>query len=127
MGKKPRNFTLVSCAVKRQIVVMLRDMDGASGDSSKPKALYMVVEHFKNKDAVAVYRRFRDSGRMAPEGLRYVSSWVDDRLERCYQLMETHDRTLLDQWMANWSDLVDFEVHRVMTSNEAAEKIAPRL
>jgi len=127
MGKKPRNFTLVSCAVKRQIVVMLRDMDGASGDSSKPKALYMVVEHFKNKDAVAVYRRFRDSGRMAPEGLRYVSSWVDDRLERCYQLMETHDRTLLDQWMANWSDLVDFEVHRVMTSNEAAEMIAPRL
>jgi len=127
MGKKPRNFTLVSCAVKRQIVVMLRDMDGASGDSSKPKALYMVVEHFKNKDAVAVYRRFRDSGRMAPEGLRYVSSWVDDRLERCYQLMETHDRTLLDQWMANWSDLVDFEVHPVMTSNEAAAKIAPRL
>ena len=106
---------------------MLRDMDGASGDSSKPKALYMVVEHFKNKDAVAVYRRFRDSGRMAPEGLRYVSSWVDDRLERCYQLMETHDRTLLDQWMANWSDLVDFEVHRVMTSNEAAEMIAPQL
>jgi len=127
MGKKPRNFTLVSCAVKRQIVVMLRDMDGASGDSSKPKALYMVVEHFKNKDAVAVYRRFRDSGRMAPEGLRYLSSWVDDRLERCYQLMEANDCALLDQWMANWSDLVDFEVHRVMTSNEAAEKIAPRL
>src|SRR6267142_1134877 len=107
MGRKPRNITLVSCAVKRQIVVMLRDMDGASGDSSKPKALYMVVEHFKNKDAVAVYRRFRDSGRMAPEGLRYVSSWVDDNLERCYQLMETHDRMLLDEWMANWSDLVD--------------------
>ena len=108
-------------------VVMLRDMDGDSSDSSKPKTLYMVVEHFKNKDAVAVYRRFRDSGRLAPEGLRYVSSWVDDRIERCYQVMETHDRTLLDQWMANWSDLVDFEVHPVMTSNEAAEKIAPRL
>jgi len=41
--------------------------------------------------------------------------------------METHERALLDQWMANWSDLVDFEVHPVMTSNEAAEKIAPRL
>ena len=106
---------------------MLRDMDGDSRDSSMPKTLYMIVEHFKNNDAVAVYRRFRDSGRLAPEGLRYVSSWVDDRLERCYQLMETHDRALLDQWMAKWSDLVDFEVHPVMTSNETAEKIAPRL
>src|ERR1700730_13741255 len=59
-----------------------------------PKTLYMVVEHFKNKDAVSVYRRFRDSGRMAPEGLCYLSSWVHDNLERCYQLMETHDRRL---------------------------------
>jgi hypothetical protein len=58
---------------------------------------YMVVEHFRNKDAVRVYRRFRDSGRMAPEGLLYVSSWVDEKLERCYQLMETDDRRLLDE------------------------------
>ena len=106
---------------------MLRDMGDESRDSSKPKTLYMVVEHFKNKDAVAVYRRFRDGGRLAPEGLRYVSSWVDERLESCYQLMETHDRALLDQWMANWSDLVDFEVHPVLTSKAAADKIAPRL
>ena len=94
---------------------------------STPNTLYMVVEHFKNKDAVAVYRRFRDSGRMTPEGLAYVSSWVDDELEICYQLMETHDRRLLDEWMANWSDLVDFEVHPVITSKEAAERVAPRL
>ena len=92
-----------------------------------PSTLYMVVEHFKNKDAVAVYRRFRDSGRMAPEGLVYVSSWVDDKLERCYQLMETHDRRLLDEWIANWRDLVNFEVHAVVTSEEAAKKIAPHL
>ena len=92
-----------------------------------PNTLYMVVEQFKNKDAIAVYRRFRDSGRMAPEGLTYVSSWVDDKFERCYQLMETQDRRLLDEWMANWSDLVDFEVQAVVTSKEAAEKIAPRL
>ncbi len=72
-------------------------------------------------------RRFRDSGRMAPEGLIYVSSWIDVKLERCYQLMETHDRRLLDEWMANWSDLVNFEVHAVVTSKEAAEKIAPLL
>jgi len=89
--------------------------------------LYMIVEHFKNKDAVPVYRRFRDRGRLAPEGLTYVSSWVDEKLERCFQLMETSDRTLLDQWMASWQDLVDFEVYPLMSSEEAAAKIAPRL
>ncbi len=89
--------------------------------------LYMVVERFRNKDAVSVYRRFRDRGRMAPEGLIYVSSWVDERFELCYQVMETDDRRLLDEWMAKWSDLVDFEVHAVVTSGEAAEQMAPRL
>jgi hypothetical protein len=92
-----------------------------------PTTLHMVVERFKNKDAVAVYRRFRDCGRLAPEGLTYVSSWVDDKLERCYQLMETQEPGLLEEWMENWSDLVDFEVQAVITSKEAAEKIAQRL
>lgn len=92
-----------------------------------PKMLYMVIEHFKNKDPVPIYRRFRDRGRMVPEGLVYLSSWVDQKLERCYQLMETHDRALLDEWMASWSDLVDFEVHPVVTSKEAFDKIAPLL
>ena len=89
--------------------------------------LYMIVEHFKNKDAVPVYRRFRDRGRLTPAGLTYVSSWVDEKLERCYQLMETDDRGLLEQWMVNWRDIVDFEVYPVMTSTEAVEKISPRL
>jgi uncharacterized protein DUF3303 len=92
-----------------------------------PNKRYMVVEHCKNKDAAAVYRRFRDCGRMAPEGLLYVSSWVDENLERCYQLMETHDRRLLDQWIANWNDPVDFQVYPVITSQQAAEKIGPLL
>jgi hypothetical protein len=89
--------------------------------------LYMVVERFKNNDAVSVYRRFRDRGRMVPDGVVYISSWVDDRLERCYQLMETHDRALLDVWMEKWSDLIEFEVHPVVSSKEAAEKVAPLL
>ncbi|HZQ71203.1 MAG TPA: DUF3303 family protein [Terriglobales bacterium] len=89
--------------------------------------LYMVVEHFKDKNAVPVYRRFRDRGRLAPEGLRYLSSWVDENLERCYQLMETDDRSLLDRWISHWNDLVDFEVYPVLSSQQAAEKIAPRL
>lgn len=96
-------------------------------DIIRKMTTYMVVEHFRNKDAVPVYRRFRDSGRMAPEGLLYVSSWLDEKLERCYQLMETDDRRLLDEWMANWNDLVDFEVHPVITSRVAMEKIGPLL
>ena len=90
-------------------------------------ALYMIVERFRNGDAVPVYRRVRDQGRLAPEGLRYVSSWVTLDLSRCYQVMETDDRTLLDAWLARWSDLVEFDVHEVMTSADASEQIAPRL
>ncbi|MGD0619669.1 MAG: DUF3303 family protein [Bryobacteraceae bacterium] len=89
--------------------------------------LYMVVEHFRNGDAAPVYRRFRDKGRMMPDGLEYVSSWIDESLERCYQVMQTTDRRLLDQWMANWDDIMDFEVRPVITSAEARERIAPRL
>jgi hypothetical protein len=91
------------------------------------KTLYMVIEHFRGGDAVPVYRRFRDRGRLAPAGLSYVSSWVDANLERCYQLMETDNPLLLDEWIARWSDIVDFEVHPVITSSEAAERIAPHL
>ena len=86
--------------------------------------LFMIVEHFKNKDAAPVYKRFQERGRMTPEGLVYVSSWVDQKLERCYQLMETEDRQLLDQWLENWTDLADFEIYPVMTSAEAAKKVS---
>jgi hypothetical protein len=91
------------------------------------KNLYMVIERFKGGDAVPVYRRFRDHGRLAPEGLSYVSSWVNTNLERCYQLMETDNPLLLDEWISHWTDIVDFEVHPVISSAEAAERMAPRL
>lgn len=84
--------------------------------------LYMVVERFKNKDAKPVYARFREKGRLAPEGLTYVASWVDEKLETCWQVMETSDRALLDRWMANWDDLVEFEVIPIVTSKEAADR-----
>ena len=87
----------------------------------------MIVEHFKNRDPVPVYRRFRDRGRLAPEGLRFVTSWVDEQLEICFQLMETADRRLVDRWISEWSDIVEFEVYPVMSSEEAAEKVSPRL
>jgi hypothetical protein len=85
--------------------------------------LYMVIETFRNGDAIPVYKRFADCGRMAPEGLRYLASWVDERLERCYQVMETDDPVLLDRWIANWNDLVHFEVHPVITSEQAAKRV----
>ncbi len=89
--------------------------------------LYMVVEYFKNGDCLPVYRRFREQGRLAPDGLIYLSSWVDESLQRCFQLMETEDRNLLDQWLTNWSDLVEFEVFPVMTSQDAVARVAPLL
>ena len=89
--------------------------------------LYMIIERFKNRDPVPVYRRFRDKGRMAPEGLTYVASWVTEDMDRCYQVMECDDRRLLEQWMTRWSDVTDFEVIPVVTSAQAVERIAPRL
>jgi hypothetical protein len=89
--------------------------------------LWMIVERFRDGDALPVYRRFREKGRLAPDGLRYVDSWVSDDFTTCYQLMECDDRALLDAWMANWRDLTDFEVVAVMPSAQAVEKIRPRL
>jgi hypothetical protein len=83
----------------------------------------MVIERFRNGNPAPVYARFRERGRLAPEGLTYVSSWIDERLTTCYQVMETSDRALLDAWIAAWSDLVEFEVVPVVTSKEAAERV----
>jgi len=89
--------------------------------------LFMVIENFLPGKAQEVYRRFRERGRMAPEGLRYISSWVDLKLERCFQVMEAENEELLKEWMANWHDLVEFEVIPVQTSEEAAKAIAAEL
>jgi len=89
--------------------------------------LFMIIEHFRDGDALPVYRRFRDKGRLAPDGLRYVSSWVTSDLRRCYQVMECDDIRLLDDWMAQWQDIVEFERIPVMTSAEAASAVAPHL
>jgi hypothetical protein len=80
--------------------------------------LYMVIERYKNRDAKAVYRRFRERGRMAPDGLTYVDSWVETNFDRCFQLMDCEDVRLLDQWAAHWQDLVDFEFIPVVSSQE---------
>jgi len=79
--------------------------------------LYMVIESFKSPNAAAaVYERFAEQGRMLPDGLTYLDSWVEENLNRCFQLMETDDPRLFDGWISNWSDLVDFEVVPVTKS-----------
>jgi hypothetical protein len=89
--------------------------------------LFMVIERFRPGRARDVYRRVRDRGRMAPDGLRYISSWVDLRFERCFQVMETDDEALLAEWTANWDDLVEFEIVPVRTSADAAGIMTPDL
>ena len=88
---------------------------------------YLVIEHYRNGDPVPVYRRFSARGRLAPAGLAYMGSWITEDLAHCYQVMECADRALLDEWMENWRDLVDFEVHPVLTTAEVLSRIAPQL
>ncbi|MBZ5534740.1 MAG: DUF3303 domain-containing protein [Acidobacteriia bacterium] len=87
----------------------------------------MVVENFRGGDPVPVYRRFRERGRLAPVGLRYIDSWVAADFSRCYQLMECEDRRLFEHWISHWEDIVQFEIVPVVTSPEAVEVITAKL
>jgi hypothetical protein len=89
--------------------------------------LYMVVERFKPEASVEVYRRAREQGRMLPEGLEYLDSWVDLDFNTCFQLMQTENEDLFRKWISRWQDLVDFEIFPVRTSTEAFQAISPRL
>jgi hypothetical protein len=78
--------------------------------------LFLVIERFKNGDPQPVGERFQRMGRMMPEGLTYISSWVGTNGSCCYQIMESPGAELLDEWISHWQDLVDFEVVPVLTS-----------
>jgi hypothetical protein len=84
--------------------------------------LYMVVETFIRGPA-PVYERAADQGRLLPDGLEYVDSWVDERLDRCFQLMRTDDPALFEEWTARWGDLAEFEVVPVIGSAQAAARV----
>ena len=88
---------------------------------------YMVIERFRGGDPLPVYRRFRERGRLMPDGLQYVSSWVTEDFSRCFQVMECEDPRLLQEWMDQWKDLMEFEVIRVMTSAEAVAAVTSKL
>jgi hypothetical protein len=82
--------------------------------------LFMVIERFRNQDARAVYRHFREKGRMMPDGLAFVGSWVTADVGRCFQLMECDDVTLLQRWVAEWSHLIEFEIVPVAPGKDLA-------
>ena len=81
--------------------------------------LYMIIERFR--DMPAIYRRLREKGRMMPDGLEYVSSWINVDLKTCWQVMRTEDESLFERWTSNWKDLIDFEIVPVRTSGEVRE------
>jgi len=82
--------------------------------------LFMVIERFRNQDALAVYRRFREKGRQMPDGLAFVGSWVSADVGRCFQLMECDDVTLLQRWVVAWSELIEFEIVPVAPGKDTA-------
>lgn len=89
--------------------------------------LFMVVEDFRNRDRKAIYRRVREKGRMTPEGLKFVSSWVTADMTRCFQLMEADDITLFQKWVAEWCDLAEFEIVPVVAGKNTAEALSGQL
>ena len=89
--------------------------------------LYMIVERFKNQDPVPVYRRFRDKGRMTPDGLKFVGSRTEANLGRVFQLMECDDVALFQRWVARWSDLVAFEIVPVIAGKDTADALSGQL
>jgi hypothetical protein len=88
--------------------------------------LFMVIERFRNQDAKSVYRRFHQKGRLLPDGVEFLNSWVAADLGRCFQLMECGEIKLLQQWVAEWSDLIDFEIVPVVPGKDTAAALASR-
>lgn len=89
--------------------------------------LFMVIERFRDRDPKAVYRRFRDKDRMAPDGLKYVGSWIEPNFDRCFQLMKCDDARLLQDWILHWNDLADFEIVPVVNSEQTREVVLRHL
>lgn len=88
----------------------------------------MVIERFRDNDMLPVYQRVRKSGRMMPDGLRYIDSWIEPGFSRCFQLMECSDLRLLQTWILQWRGLgVSFEIVPVVSSAATREVVAPHL
>jgi hypothetical protein len=75
------------------------------------------------KGKALVYERFREKGRMLPDGLRYIDSWLEKDGDRCFQLMETDAPELFEEWIDAWRDLVAFEVIE-LDAQKPTERVA---
>jgi len=87
--------------------------------------LFLVIEHFKDRNPAPIYKRFAEQGRLMPDGLKYVDSWIEANFDRCFQLMECDDASLFQEWIAGWGDLVDFEIVPVVRSTETRKIFKP--
>ncbi len=85
--------------------------------------LYLIIETYHNGKVKTLYQRFAEKGRMMPEGVNYINSWIDESIEVCYQIMESDSLEKLQEWVGHWNDLADFQIIPVLTSAEAKERI----
>jgi mannose-1-phosphate guanylyltransferase len=85
--------------------------------------LYMIIEKFHTGKAKALYDRFDENGRMLPEGVSYINSWIDEQISICYQVMESDSDEKIHQWISKWNDIVDFEVIPVISSADVKAKV----
>lgn len=92
-----------------------------------PKTRYMVVERFRSEKVKELYARLDEQGRLLPGGVEYIDSWIDEKVEVCYQLMESESLECIHQWIERWQDLADFEVVPIITSDEARRKVLSSL
>ena len=84
---------------------------------------YMIIERFQPDKIKAVYQRFDEKGRMLPEGVHYINSWIDMDVKTCFQVMESESLAKLQEWVNNWQDLADFEIIEVINSAQAKAKV----
>lgn len=85
--------------------------------------LYMIIEKFYPGKVKEIYKRFAEKGRMMPEGVNYINSWINEDLSICYQVMESDSEEKLKEWISHWDDLAGFEIIPVITSAEAKQKV----
>ena len=109
-----------------QVILSIYELDGSPCVYDPRHVLRRVIERFKDSDMVPVYRRLREKGRMLPDGLKYIDSWIEPSLDRCFQLMETDDLRLFQKWVSAWNDLMRFEIIPVVPSKETREVMAGR-
>ena len=85
--------------------------------------LFMIIERFHSGKVKDLYKRFDEKGRMLPEGVTYINSWINEEVTLCYQVMESDNEEKIHEWIAKWNDLADFTIIPVITSAQAKEKV----